>query len=96
MWPAGPGAPHAPCAADAFSRSPPLRPPALSPHPAPAPPLSQQSNAAGLVVISEEDTRTLLIHRISADAIYVRSGGEAEGGGREGERGGGGRWRAEA
>jgi hypothetical protein len=35
----------------------------------------QQSNAAGLVVISEEDTRTLLIHRLSADAIYARQGG---------------------
>lgn len=54
-----------------------LSAPALSPLPLP-PPLSQQSNAAGLVVISEEDTRTLLIHRLSADAIYVRSGGKGK------------------
>lgn len=30
----------------------------------------EQSDAAGLVVISEEDTSTLLIHRISRDDIY--------------------------
>lgn len=40
----------------------------------PRPPL-QQSNSAGLVVISEEDTRTLLIHRLCPDDIYQRQGG---------------------
>jgi hypothetical protein len=38
----------------------------------------EQSDAAGLVVISEEDTSTLLIHRISRDDIYqVRSSARA-------------------
>lgn len=37
---------------------------------------NQQSNSAGLVVISEEDTRTLLIHRLCPDDIYQRQGGE--------------------
>jgi hypothetical protein len=36
----------------------------------------QQSDSVGLVVISEEDTRTLLIHRISREDIYQRQGGE--------------------
>lgn len=45
----------------------------------------QQSNSAGLVVISEEDTRTLLIHRLCPDDIYQRQGGELRGG--EGGRG---------
>ena len=35
----------------------------------------QQSDSVGLVVISEEDTRTLLIHRISREDIYQRQGG---------------------
>ncbi|KAK9804713.1 hypothetical protein WJX72_001481 [[Myrmecia] bisecta] len=34
----------------------------------------EQSGALGLVVISEADTRTLLIHRISKHAIYHRQG----------------------
>ena len=38
--------------------------------------LPQQSDSVGLVVISEEDTRTLLIHRISREDIYQRQGGE--------------------
>jgi hypothetical protein len=37
--------------------------------------LPQQSDSVGLVVISEEDTRTLLIHRISREDIYQRQGG---------------------
>jgi protein phosphatase-4 regulatory subunit 3 len=36
----------------------------------------EQSDAAGLVVISEEDTSTLLIHRISRDDIYQRQGAD--------------------
>jgi len=36
----------------------------------------EQSNAAGLVVISEEDTSTLLIHRISREDIYQRQGAD--------------------
>lgn len=39
----------------------------------------QQSNAVGLVVISEEEgsqeTRTLLIHRISKEGAYTRQSG---------------------
>uniref|UniRef100_A0A061R721 Protein phosphatase 4 regulatory subunit 3 n=1 Tax=Tetraselmis sp. GSL018 TaxID=582737 RepID=A0A061R721_9CHLO len=34
----------------------------------------EQSDSVGLVVISEEDTRTLLIHRISREDIYQRQG----------------------
>mmetsp|Transcript_36846 Transcript_36846/g.103965 ORF Transcript_36846/g.103965 Transcript_36846/m.103965 type:complete len:862 (+) Transcript_36846:313-2898(+) len=34
----------------------------------------EQSDSVGLVVISEEDTSTLLIHRISRDDIYQRQG----------------------
>lgn len=34
----------------------------------------EQSDSVGLVVISEEDTRTLLIHRISRDDIYQQQG----------------------
>ena len=36
---------------------------------------SQSSGAVGLVIIAENDTRTLLIHRISFDDIYQRQGG---------------------
>lgn len=36
----------------------------------------RQSDAAGLVVISEEDTSTLLIHRISREEIYQRQGAD--------------------
>ncbi|KAK3281899.1 hypothetical protein CYMTET_10332 [Cymbomonas tetramitiformis] len=36
----------------------------------------EQSDAAGLVVISEEDTSTLLIHRISREEIYQRQGAD--------------------
>lgn len=36
---------------------------------------AQQSGAVGLVIIAEEDTRTLLIHRISFEDIYQRQGG---------------------
>jgi protein phosphatase-4 regulatory subunit 3 len=34
----------------------------------------EQSDSVGLVVIGEEDTRTLLIHRISREDIYQRQG----------------------
>ena len=37
--------------------------------------LPQHSHSLGLVVVSEEDTRTLLVHRISAEDIYQRQGG---------------------
>jgi hypothetical protein len=37
----------------------------------------QQSGAVGLVIIAENDRRTLLIHRISFEDIYQRQGGEA-------------------
>mmetsp|Transcript_33791 Transcript_33791/g.107306 ORF Transcript_33791/g.107306 Transcript_33791/m.107306 type:complete len:340 (+) Transcript_33791:201-1220(+) len=36
----------------------------------------EQSDAVGLVVISEEDTSTLLIHRISREDIYQRQGSD--------------------
>lgn len=39
-------------------------------------PLTQQAGVPGLVVISESDTRTLLIHRIVQEDIYLRQGGE--------------------
>ncbi len=35
----------------------------------------QQSGSLGLVVISESDSRTLLIHRICREDIYQRQGG---------------------
>ena len=38
-------------------------------------PLLQQSDSVGLVVISEGDNRTLLIHRIVQDNTYLRQGG---------------------
>ena len=36
---------------------------------------AQQSGSLGLVVISESDSRTLLIHRICREDIYQRQGG---------------------
>ena len=35
----------------------------------------QQSGSLGLVVISESDSRTLLLHRICREDIYQRQGG---------------------
>ena len=35
----------------------------------------QQSGSLGLIVISESDSRTLLIHRICREDIYQRQGG---------------------
>mgnify|MGYP007130467788 CR=1 FL=1 len=37
----------------------------------------QRSEAVGLVVIDEDDSATLLVHRISADDIYRRAQGVA-------------------
>lgn len=39
--------------------------------------VAQQADAMGLIIVSEdENTRTLLIHKISLQDIYTRSGGE--------------------